>query len=71
MGMRVWKSGDHEVAETVLRTRHEPREQVSLEGSPEGESKWRVLTVERDPHGWRTIAARCLPECPGHAVSDG
>jgi hypothetical protein len=52
--------------ETVLRRRHEPREELILEEPGGGTSAWIVLSVEKDPHGWRTTAARCLPECRDH-----
>jgi hypothetical protein len=64
--LRTWKAGDHEVVETVLRERHEPREELTLGEPTGGNSVWIVLSVEKDPHGWRTTATRCLPGCRDH-----
>ena len=68
--IRIWRSGEHEVAETVLRSEHQPGERVILE-EPAGEpASWRVVSVRKDPHGWRTTAARCLPGCLEHRGDD-
>jgi hypothetical protein len=64
--VRIWKAGHHEVVETVLRRRYEPRDELALEEPAGGTSRWRVLSVVRDPHGWRTTAMRCLPGCRDH-----
>jgi len=64
--MRVWRAGGHEIAEAVLRTRPEPGERLVLEEPAGGSSTWRVLSVEKHPHGWKTTATRCLPDCREH-----
>ena len=66
MAFRVWKAGLHELVETVLRERRNPQESVILEEPGRGTSLWTVVSVERDPHGWRTTATRCLPGCTEH-----
>lgn len=69
--LRIWKAGHHEIVETVLRTRHEPRAELTLEEPAGGTSRWIVLSVEKAPHGWRTTATRCLPGCPDHPAGTG
>jgi hypothetical protein len=66
VAFRVWKAGLHELVETVLRERREPQEQVTLEEPGRAPSLWTIVSVERDPHGWRTKATRCLPGCSEH-----
>jgi hypothetical protein len=66
MTLRIWKVGHHEIVEAVLRTRHERHEELTLEEPAGGSSGWTVLSVERDPHGWRTTATRRLPGCREH-----
>jgi hypothetical protein len=68
MRLRIWRAGQHEVAEAILRNRCEPRDEVTLE-TPTGASRWTVLSVEKHPHGWRTTATRCLPGCLDHPSS--
>jgi hypothetical protein len=67
VSLRIWKAGDHEVVETVLRKCYEPQDALTLEEPTGGSSRWTVISVERDPHGWRTIAKRCLPGCLEHS----
>lgn len=69
MFLRAWTVGDHELAETVLRKRFEPQAEITLEEPTGGTSRWTVVSVEKHPHGWRTIATRCLPGCRVHPVS--
>ena len=66
MAFRIWKAGLHELVETVLRERREPQERVTLEEPGRAPSLWTIVSVERDPHGWRTTATRCLPGCAEH-----
>lgn len=66
MSLRIWQAGPHELVQTVLRTRHEPREKLTLEEPGGGMSGWTVISVEKDPHGWRITATRCLPGCLEH-----
>jgi len=66
VAFRVWRAGLHELVETVLRERREPQEQVTLEEPGRAASLWTIVSVERDPHGWRTTATRCLPGCTEH-----
>jgi hypothetical protein len=68
VAIRVWRAGDHEIAETVLRVEHEPGERLILEAPAGKPVCWRVLSVQKDPHGWRTTATRCLPGCREHPV---
>ena len=69
MAIRVWKAGDHEIAETILRTLSEPGDELTLEDTAGGSLRWRVLSVEKDPHGWKTTVTRCLPACREHPFS--
>ncbi|HSP94485.1 MAG TPA: hypothetical protein VLU06_08030 [Thermoanaerobaculia bacterium] len=69
MPFRIWKAGHHEVMETVLRRRYEPQDEMTLEEAAGGSFRWRVLSVEKHPHGWRTTATRCLPGCREHPPS--
>jgi hypothetical protein len=69
VSFRIWKVGHHELVVTVLRERHEPRDAVTLEEPTGGTTRWTVVSVERDPHGWRTTATRCLPGCHEHLDS--
>ncbi len=71
MSVRIWKAGNHELAQTVVRSHHEPREEVVLEMPAGGSARWRVLSVEKDPHGWKITATRCLSGCREHAASIG
>ncbi|HYB53803.1 MAG TPA: hypothetical protein VEG84_08045 [Thermoanaerobaculia bacterium] len=64
----ISRTGDHEVAQAVLRRAYKPRERVSLSGSPHAEAPWTVLECAQDPHGWKIIAVRCLPDCRGHRI---
>ena len=66
MRLRIWRAGQHEIAETILRNRCEPREEVTLD-TPAGPSRWTVMSVEKHPHGWRMTATRCLPGCTDHS----
>jgi hypothetical protein len=66
VSLRIWKVGHHELVETVLRKRYEPRDAFTLEEPTGGSFRWTVISVGTDPHGWRTIATRCLPGCRDH-----
>jgi hypothetical protein len=71
VSFRVWRAGEHELVETVLRERRKPQDALTLEEPGGGSRRWTVVRVEKDPHGWRTTAARCLPGCTEHLGSEG
>ena len=66
MSRRVWTAGPHELVETVLRERREPGDDLTLKEPVGSPSRWTVIAVTPDPHGWRTRATRCLPGCTDH-----
>jgi hypothetical protein len=63
MFLRIWKVGHHEIVETVLRTRHERHEELTLEEPAGGSSGWTVLSVYQAAE--KGLQAACPASCEG------
>ncbi|MGE5278860.1 MAG: hypothetical protein ACM3SU_17855 [Acidobacteriota bacterium] len=61
--MKVHKTADHEVLSLVVHEKYEPSDRLVLPEPTGGRSVWTVLASERDPHGWKVTAVRCLDSC--------
>ena len=66
VGLKTWKAGDHEVVEVVVPRKYEPYDKLALREPTGGTSRWTVLSAEKNPHGWRVTAMRCLERCREH-----
>jgi hypothetical protein len=58
--LKVWPAANHEVVEVVVRRQYEPYDKMLLRERTGRTSRWAVLSAEKDPHGWRVTAMRCL-----------
>jgi len=66
VALKTWTVGDHEVVEVVVRREYEPYDKMLLRDPTGRTSRWTVLSAEKDPHGWRVTAMRCLQGSQEH-----
>ena len=64
--MKIRKTPDHEVIEVTVRRDYEPYDRLVRRERGGGRSIWTVLFCEKDPHGWKVTAMRCLASCRVH-----